>query len=120
MERSQTSLKAPRGKRVEKVQQPTAGDNAVGNYLHPYWAEDLGVVCSSVVSGPAARFQTASVLSSFGEARGGGASVGAGEEGGRGDKSITGNPTHLTLHAAESCASVDVRCFACVGDVYGV
>lgn len=49
-------LKAPR-QSVEKVlqpKQPTAGDNIVSNYFHPYWAEDLGVVCFSVISGPAA------------------------------------------------------------------
>lgn len=51
-------LKAPRQK-VEKVQQPTAGDNIVSNYFHPYWAEDLGVVCSSVISGPAAHLLSA-------------------------------------------------------------
>lgn len=38
---------------VEKVQQPTAVDNIVSNYSHPYWAEDLSVVCFSVISGPA-------------------------------------------------------------------
>lgn len=38
----------------EKVQQPTAGDNIVGNYSPPYWAEDLNVVCFSAISGPAA------------------------------------------------------------------
>lgn len=32
---------------VEKVQQPTAVDNIVSNYSHPYWAEDLSVVCFS-------------------------------------------------------------------------
>lgn len=49
-------LKASR-QSVEKVQQPkqpTAGDNIVSNYFHPYWAEDLSVVCFSVISGPAA------------------------------------------------------------------
>lgn len=49
-------LKTPR-QSVEKVQQPkqpTAGDNIVSNYFHPYWAEDLSVVCFSVISGPAA------------------------------------------------------------------
>lgn len=49
-------LKTPR-QSVEKVrqpEQPTAGDNIVSNYFHPYWAEDLTVVCFSVVSGPAA------------------------------------------------------------------
>ncbi len=42
---------------VEKVQQPkqpSAGDNIVSNYFHPYWAEDFTVVCFSVISGPAA------------------------------------------------------------------
>lgn len=40
--------------KVQQPKQPTAGDNIVSNYFHPYWAEDLSVVCFSVISGPAA------------------------------------------------------------------
>lgn len=90
--------------KVQQPKQPTAGDNTVSNYFHPYWAEDLTVVCFSLISGPAAHLipdGIGSVKHQWGRGDISGPQRGAGW----GDKNITGNPPHLMLHAAESWAS---------------
>lgn len=65
--------------RRKKYKQPTAGDNIVSNYSHPYWAEDLSVVCFSVISGPVAHLIPA-CIGSVKHQWGGEALVDPGEE----------------------------------------
>lgn len=79
----------------------TAGDNIVSNYFHPYWAEDLTVVCFSLISGPAAHLIPYCIGSVEHQRRKGDIS-GPWRGSGWGDKNITGNLPHFMLHTGRS------------------